>query len=134
MHQCDEGGTGDFPRVYLRVVLKRRIPSQNKSTYAHWSAYAKEKKAWSILMAAGLPKRTPPTSPVHIRLTSYRNRLLDYANLVGGAKIIPDQLKRLGYIKDDSVRWFRCDYFQVQVPRVDERTVLEFLTPISPTP
>jgi hypothetical protein len=120
------------PTIYGTVTIKRRVPSQNKSTYAHWSVYHKEKQAWAILMGAGLPKRTPPSHPVHIRLTSYRVRLCDYANLVGGAKIIPDILKARGYIRDDSVRWFRCDYFQVQVPKADERTVVEFLSPFTP--
>lgn len=120
------------PTVYGTVIIKRRVPSQNQSTYAHWSAYHKEKSAWAMLIAAGLPQRKPPTSPVHIRIASYRNRLLDFANLVGGCKPIIDQLKHRGYIRDDSVRWFRCDYSQVQVPRVDERTVIEFLSPLTP--
>ena len=53
--------------------------------------------------------------------------LVDYANLVGGAKPIPDNLIRLGYLKDDSPRWFRCEYLQTQVPKKDERTELEFV-------
>ena len=120
------------PTVYGSVTIKRRIPSQNRSQYAHWSTYHKEKKVWEWMMAAGLPKRQPPSVPMHIRLTSYRVRLCDYANLVGGAKIIPDILKARGYIRDDSVRWFRCDYFQVQVPKSEERTVIEFLSPLTP--
>jgi hypothetical protein len=74
-----------------------------------------------------LPPIRPVAEPVRIRLSSYRVRLVDYANLVGGAKPIPDALVRLGYLKDDGPRWFFCDYFQIQVPREDERTVIEFV-------
>jgi hypothetical protein len=74
-----------------------------------------------------LPPRDPPGHPIRLSLRSYRTRLVDYANLVGGAKAIPDCLKRLGYIHDDSPRWFFCEYSQIQVPKADERTELEFL-------
>lgn len=95
--------------------------------YSHWRAYTSERDTWFILMRAQLPPRDPPAVPVRIMLRSFRTRLVDYANLVGGAKPIPDNLKRLGYIKDDSPRWFYCEYFQTQVRKTDERTEIEFL-------
>lgn len=112
------------------ITIARRVPSQNQSQYRHWSKYAKERDTWFLLLRAQLPPRQPVTTPVSIVLRSYRNRLVDYANLVGGAKPIPDTLIKLGYLKDDSPQWFHCDYHQIQVPRADERTELEFLTPL----
>ena len=109
------------------IVVKRRVPSQNASQYAHWSTYTKERDAWFILLRAQLPPRNAPEYPVQLMLRSFRTRLVDYANLVGGAKPIPDALKRLGYIKDDSPRWFFCEYFQAVVPKVEERTEIEFV-------
>jgi hypothetical protein len=109
------------------VIIARRVPSQNQSQYRHWTLYMREKDTWFVLLRAQLPPRHPVQVPVRMRLTSYRMRLVDYANLVGGAKPIPDCLIRLGWLKDDSPRWFHCDYHQVRVPRADERTVLEFL-------
>ena len=64
---------------------------------------------------------------MRLLLRSYRTRLVDYANLVGGAKPIPDCLIRLGYLRDDTPRWFHCEYFQCQVTKAEERTELEFL-------
>jgi hypothetical protein len=110
-----------------RILIHRRLPSQNASQYAHWSVYTKERDAWYLLMRAQLPPRQPPQQPVRIILRSYRQRLIDYANLVGGAKPIPDILIRLGYLKDDSPRWFACDYFQCCVARAQERTELLFI-------
>lgn len=120
------------PPPYLTITIKRRLPSQNKCHGAHWRAYRKEFDVWAMLMAIALPPcSVPPQSKKCFRIISYRNRLCDFANLVGGAKPIPDILKRRGYIRDDSPRWFHCEYAQVQVPRAEERTVLEFLSPIT---
>ena len=109
------------------VVVRRRLPTQNRSQYAHWSRYTRERDAWFILLRAQLPPREPVAVPVALAIRSYRLRLCDYANLVGGAKIIPDCLVRLGYLKDDAPTWFRCHYEQHQVPRTEERTEIEFL-------
>lgn len=110
------------------IVIHRRVPSQNQSQYRHWSHYAKERDAWFLLIRAQLPPRaTPPDHPVRIVLRSLRTRLVDYANLVGGAKPIPDALIRLNWLRDDSPRWFHCDYHQSVVPKEQERTELEFI-------
>src|SRR5262245_4923834 len=102
MDITDDGITGRL------IVIRRRVPSQNASQYAHWRAYTKERDAWFILLRAQLPPRQSPTHPIRVQLRSYRSREIDYANFVGGAKPIPDCLQRLGYLKDDSPRWFHC--------------------------
>ncbi len=109
------------------VVIRRCVPSQNTTMYRHWRAYTSERDAWFILLRAQLPPRLPPEQPVRLILRSLRTRLVDYANLVGGAKPIPDCLIRLGYLKDDSPRWFCCDYYQSVVPKGQERTELQFV-------
>ncbi len=109
------------------VTIRRRVPSQNASQYAHWRSYCTERDLWFVLMRAQLPPRPPPEEPVRMILRSYRTRLVDYANLVGGAKPIPDILIRLGYLRDDSPRWFFCDYHQFLVAKSAERTELEFI-------
>lgn len=114
------------------ITINRRIPSQNATSNRRGIgaqfAYKKERDAWFALLCSRLiPRGSIPEAKVSIRITSYRNRLLDYGNLVGGAKIIPDCLKRLNYIKDDAPKWFDCDYQQRQVAIADERTVIEWL-------
>lgn len=109
------------------VTIHRRIPSQNHTQYRHWSAYTRERDAWFALLRAQLLPRPPVEQPVRMVIHSFRWRLIDHANLVGGAKAIPDCLVRLGYLRDDAPRWFACDYLQTQVPRADERTELTFL-------
>lgn len=109
------------------LTVKRRVPSQNRSQYSHWSRYTKERDAWYVLLRGQLSPIASVEQPMRLAIRSYRLRLLDYANLVGGAKPIPDCLVRLGYLKDDSPQWFRCSYEQFQVPSADERTEIEFL-------
>lgn len=109
------------------IVIRRRIQSQNASHYRHWSANRKERDAWYLLLRAQLPPRQPPDHRVALAIRSYRTRLVDYANLVGGAKPIPDSLIRLGWLKDDGPQWFTCSYEQFQVGQACERTEIEFL-------
>ncbi|MHC5067110.1 MAG: hypothetical protein ACYTF0_00840 [Planctomycetota bacterium] len=89
--------------------------------------YTKERDAWFVLLRSQLPPCAPVAEPVALAIRSYRSRLVDFANLVGGAKMIPDGLIRLGHLKDDSPAWFACRYQQFQVARAEERTEIEFL-------
>ena len=109
------------------ITIARRLPSQNNSHYRHWSHYAKERDLWFILLRGQLPPQQAVQEKVRLKIVSYRNRLVDFANLVGGAKPIPDCLQRLGYVVDDSPKWFDCSYEQIQCPRVEERTEIHFL-------
>lgn len=111
----------------LLIVIRRKVPSQNALMYRHWKNYTKERDMWFVLLRAKLPPRKATDHPVRLALRSYRGRLVDYANLVGGAKPIPDCLIRLGYLKDDSPNWFSCTYEQSIVPKADERTEIEFI-------
>ncbi len=78
------------------IVIQRRVPSQNIAQYKHWSIYTRERDAWFLLLRSKLVPREPVAEPVRMIIHSYRTRLVDYANLVGGAKAIPDCLIRLG--------------------------------------
>ena len=109
------------------ITIGRRVPSQNQSQYKHWRHYTRERDAWYVLLRSQLSPRVQIDEPLRIAIRSFRTRLVDYANLVGGAKPIPDCLIKLGYLKDDAPAWFRCTYEQFQVPKSEERTEIEFL-------
>jgi hypothetical protein len=106
----------------ISIYIQRKIESQNQRDSKHWSQRNAERQAWHTLIRMQLMPRTPPNHPVKVTICSYRTRLLDYANLVGGAKPIPDVLKALGYIKDDSPQWFTGIYAQFKVPAGEEKT------------
>jgi hypothetical protein len=108
------------------IIIPRKVPSQNNTQYRHWRAYTKERDIWFTLLRAQLPPRNPPTVRMKLTIRSYRAKHLDYGNLVGGAKPIPDGLVRLGYIKDDSPTWLDSAYHQEIVPKSEERTEIEW--------
>lgn len=123
-------GDANFKRAGETITIYRRIPSQNDTTYRHWRLYVQEKKQWKIQLRAALkPRLKAPDHLVYLQITSYRNRLLDFANLVGGAKPIPDCLQEMRYLRDDSPEWVKIDYYQQKVPRAEERTEIVFFAP-----
>jgi hypothetical protein len=111
-----------YPMVVLRIPLE--TPSVNAWHGAHWRRYRLHFNRWFIQIRARLhPRPARPDVLIQGRIISYRGRLLDYANLVGGCKPIPDVLKRLGYLKDDSPKWVTLVYAQHLAP-VDQRHTL----------
>lgn len=99
------------------VVIAREVPSLNKTMYQHFRAYMTERDHWMVLLRVKLRPRRAPDHRVRMIIHSLRNRLIDYGNLVGGAKPIPDCFQRLGLIRDDSPRWFTCEYRQEAAPK-----------------
>lgn len=101
-----------------KFMLPLKIKSQNASFYkknGFWVARA-DKKRWLNALAI-IAKRAlhPAAGKRKVTIVSYRKRLLDYGNLVGGAKPILDALKKLGWIVDDSPAWVIEEYKQFAV-------------------
>lgn len=94
------------------VTIKREIPSGNSFHKQNWRVYAREKKAWHILLRAWLRPIVAEPVKVSAVILCGRKRVLDYGNLVAGCKFIPDILQDLGYLYDDSPAWFQCTYSQ----------------------
>jgi hypothetical protein len=91
-------------------LVAGKIESQNSTQYAHWRACHK----WRRLLSIMGYERNPNVGKRWVRITSYRSRLLDHGNLVGGCKPIPDALKRLGWIEDDTPELVEIEYLQIK--------------------
>jgi hypothetical protein len=119
--------------ISVRIVIRRRTVSQNafnnRRGFEGRMAYKNDRQDWMAHLRAQLRPREKPDHKVSLTITSYRNRLLDYGNLVGGCKAIPDCLIQLGYMHDDAPKWLDSTYRQHQVPRAQERTVIEVFGP-----
>jgi len=111
------------------------VPSSNAWTFKHRWAYTKHRDTWYALLRSKLgPLKNPMTVRVYARITCHRQKLLDYGNYVGGAKPIPDGLKNLGYLRDDSPEWFTCEYVQHKTAKINQRTTIELSDePLPPT-
>lgn len=107
----------------IRIVIPRPIQSQNAFHYRHWRKYTQDRNNWLLYLRYYLPPRyAPPSHHVRLTIISHRTRFLDDANLRGGAKAIPDSLKRLNYLRDDSIKWMHCDYEQRKCKQTEQRT------------
>ena len=94
------------------VFFPARIRSQNEFLYSHWRKYDRYKNMWQTAIGYMLGRGTHGNRKKNIKIVSVRTRFLDMGNLIGGAKPIPDALKRYGWIVDDSPRWVEISYFQ----------------------
>lgn len=107
------------------ITIARRLPSVNETMWGHWTKYTAERDIWYTLIRCKLIPRSPPeTRPIKLGIISHRVRLLDITNLYGGAKAIPDGLKRLGYLVDDSPKWCDLTVTQEKCIKAEERTVI----------
>lgn len=121
--------------TWMSITIRRSIESQNKRDSAHWSKRSRDAKIWYNLIRAQLPPKESPDHLVRIHIISYRNRFVDQANLIGGSKPLPDALVRLGYLRDDSLKWMEATYQQIKCTKDAQRTEILFLNlaPSSPS-
>ena len=117
----------------ITITIKRLLPSQilwvNKRGMGGSLAYKRERDVWYCLLRAALRPKVAPEHLVRVRIISFRSQLLDFGNLVGGSKMIPDGLTILGYLKDDKPKWFHCDYEQRKCPRASVCTIIHLINP-----
>lgn len=109
-------------RQHLRVTIDGVTPSLNKYLGMHWQARRKLRPqyAWAVRVAmleAGWAEQCdlyPELAPrMRVQITSHRKALLEYDNLVGGAKPLVDALRDVHLIRDDSEEWADIEYLQV---------------------
>lgn len=107
-----------------QVMLKLDSPSLNKVLRMHWATRRALKKNWGTVLKSFL--KQPPALPcTAVTIHSFRIKLLDYDNLVGGAKeVIVDNLKDLGFIEDDSPDKVQISYEQSKTKRGLEGTLI----------
>ena len=76
------------------------------------------------------PTQAPSLGRISLRITSFRCRLLDYDNLVAGAKSLLDGLAAAGLLPGDDPSQIQTEYLQQKVKhRRAEATVVEILYP-----
>ena len=121
------------------VFIAYKIKSQNFSQGHHWAGrYRKYKQDWLLLITSifgqGHHHEKPRTIRLTVRHDSKRKLIKDYGNLVGGAKPVPDCLTKLGWLKDDSMQWFWCDYRQEVCTGKEEGTRIDLFKQSLPFP
>lgn len=103
----------DEKRIMVEIPVE--IKSMNYFTWKRWYVYAGYKKRIFNALKKNLGKNESTESTrkkKKITIVSYRVRTLDYDDFVGGCKPIPDCLKELGWIVDDSPKFVEVNYIQ----------------------
>ena len=104
-------------KIIIPVVPK----SLNQLLRSHWSYKGKLKREYQLLvvnqMRLNKIRKTEIGEAWNVTIYSYRTKLLDMDNLVGGCKPILDALSMESFIWDDSDAYLLCRYFQKTAPK-----------------
>ena len=101
------------------MILPISIKSRNVLDRLHWSKKSILKKEYALLVRNQMKLKKHYSLPVQeptfftLEIVSYRKRLLDYDNLIGGCKQLIDAMIDEKYIYDDSPKWLDLKVKQV---------------------
>ena len=111
-----------------RLVVDIEIPSQNVRDRWHWSRVRRHLTLcrWAIMAAMGGRLQRRAVGHRSVRITSVRRRrIIDHANLVGGAKSLVDAMTGIGLIEDDSDDLVTITYHQETLRGRRPHTIIE---------
>ncbi len=113
-----EATKGHERELIVSAEIPKKIQSNNELVKFHWRKYDQYKKSWFEFIGYLMPwRKEAPSEKRLVVITSYRKALLDRDNLIGGAKPIPDALKKQKLIRDDSEEWVEIEYKQELIKR-----------------
>ena len=99
-----------------KIIIPIIIQSLNQTLRQHWGAKSRTKKEYKVLirnqMRLNRIKKTDVAVRWNVTITSYRKKLLDKDNLIGGAKSLLDSLCDEGFIFDDTPDMVSVRYYQ----------------------
>jgi hypothetical protein len=91
------------------------IKSLNYFMYKKWFVYEGYKGEWFEKIERLIGRcQYIPVGKITLEITGFVKRLQDFENFAGGAKPIPDALKKLGWIIDDDLKNTERLYKQVK--------------------
>lgn len=124
----------------LRNEILRRFPNASKATIARNIGADNQTPSPEPQCAvchdslAETPREKGNLDRVVVRIVSFRTRLLDADNLVGGSKYFTDGLRYAGLISGDAEAQIRLEVSQQKVKsKAEERTQIE-IEPLDQTP
>ena len=108
------------------LELRKKIKSNNILLRSHWNIKRIDKKEFSLLIRSQMRLKIiefiEPRKKCSILVISYRKRLLDYDNLVGGCKQLVDAMIEECLIHDDSPDFLDIKYEQYKAK--EEHTMI----------
>lgn len=110
----DEDAAARLAQVAPIVVsMPLKVMSLNELLRVHRFAHRRLRRQWERALIAFSGRRFAGPF-TRIEIASYRKKLLDYDNLVGGCKLLLDAIRALEWIEDDDPDAIKVDYRQVK--------------------
>lgn len=111
-----------------QIKLPIKVESRNVLDRQHWAVKRRQKQNYQLLIRNqmrlnNVPKTTP--QKYQLIITSYRKRLLDHDNLVGGCKHLIDALFNELFIWDDSPKFLSTPIIKQIKSNKEEFTFIE---------
>ncbi len=108
------------------ISLPVATPTGNMIKRMHPQLYKRLRDTFTLLVKSEslTVRRCEKGERRRIVITRYGARVLDYDNLVGGAKPLVDAIRRSELIEDDRPACVDLEYNQNKCPKKDERTVI----------
>lgn len=103
-----------------------KTPSLNSLLSWHWTKRGRESRSWflKVIALCGQRKERQDRKCV-IGFLSYRPKLIDTDNLIGGIKALRDSFVKAGWLHDDSPQWCEAVYAQELCKKGQEHTLVE---------
>ena len=113
-----------------RIVIPDKIHSLNVLNNYHWGKKLRLKKQYQLLIRNQMRLWDRKKCEIHdvfdLKIISYRSRLLDQDNLIGGSKLLIDALCDEGFIWDDCPKYLRtAEYHQTKRKGMENKTLIE---------
>lgn len=122
----------------IRISIPTPTPSLNETQRLHPMAYHRLGKQWQTAIRMLAPKQLETaTGRRRVVIERRSTRELDQDNLVGGAKVVIDALKKLGFILDDNPANLDLEVVQARCEKGERpSTVITIAAPAvsSPSP
>jgi hypothetical protein len=114
--------------MYRLVLEIDELPWLNPSANRHWTAKARERQRWMVLVRAALGRQRRPPRPLQrarVEFTRFSSREPDSDNLVASFKLCRDLLLPMtarnpggvGILKDDDPASIVAEYHWQEAPR-----------------
>ena len=91
------------------LTIPHKVESRNQLDRKHWAVKRKCKQIWALFIRNQMKLRKVRESEVgekfKLTIVSYRKKLLDYDNLVGGCKQLLDACSEEKLIWDDAPKY-----------------------------
>ena len=96
-------------KLIAEMTIYRKVPSGNVISgwrYKRWYWKIREEKAaWKVLLYSAGGRVSKTQEKRRVEITTIRKRRIDPDNNSSGIKFLLDMIVKLGWLRDDGIKW-----------------------------